>query len=277
MMKMIYRLRLPLTICLAFIVSNCRQDYVPTDEELADYGWILFSDGDYIGARDWFKQAVDKDPTYMDGYCGMGWSNGKLGYADSAYEYFDDGKDLTYDDVRFPNHENLKIDILGGLAFAGNAIGDDNLTIAICQEFEFEEQSIQNLKGDGNWRWSLKEKLFSSLDYDTQINTHDVRLVYAVAQFNKGNFENCSALLREINTDLLNEIMLPYEFPPTSGAITLWTDQNWLYDDSTLVTNLSENTSGWSPEYENFNPDWNTVHGIDSIKWMIDLLQLVLW
>ena len=31
---------------LAFIATNCRQDYVPTDEELADYGWILFSEND---------------------------------------------------------------------------------------------------------------------------------------------------------------------------------------------------------------------------------------
>ena len=123
MIKKTNYFKITLTLFLAFIVTNCRQDYVPTDEELADYGWILFSEGDFIGARDWFQQAVEKDATYMDGFCGMGWSHGKLGYVDSAYRYFNEGQDLTYDDVRFPTHENLKLDVLAGLAFAANAIG----------------------------------------------------------------------------------------------------------------------------------------------------------
>ena len=62
MIKKTNYLKIISILLLAFIAINCRQDYVPTDEELADYGWILFSENDYIGARDWFKQAVEKDP-----------------------------------------------------------------------------------------------------------------------------------------------------------------------------------------------------------------------
>ncbi len=278
MIKKLHFFKIIITVLLVFIVTNCRQDYVPTDEELADYGWILFSEGDFIGARDWFKQAVDKDPTYMDGFCGMGWSNGKLGYADSAYEYFNNGQDLTYDDIRFPNHENLKIDILAGLAFAGNAIGNDNLTVTICQEFAYEEESIQSSKGDGNWRWTLKEKLFSSLDLDTQINSHDVKLVHAISHFNKGDFEYCVPILKQINSDLTNGIRIPPDnFPPMESLINVWEDQALINDNNALVDELKANMNQWNPAYETFDPDPNTLLGIDSIKWMIDLLQLVLW
>ena len=87
MMKF-YKIILGLSFILATlsIGPGCRQNYVPTDDELADYGWVLFSQRDYVGARDWFQRSIDKDSTYMDGYCGIGWSNGKLGYADTAYQ-----------------------------------------------------------------------------------------------------------------------------------------------------------------------------------------------
>jgi len=264
-------------LLLAFIAINCRQDYVPTDEELADYGWILFSENDYIGARDWFKQAVEKDPSYMDGFCGMGWSNGKLGYVDSAYQYFNEGQDLTYDEVRFPSHENLKLDILAGLAFAANAIGNDNLTVSICQAFDYEEETVQASKGDGEWRWTLKEKLFSSLDYDTQINSHDVRLVHAIANFNNGDFANCITHLNQINTDLSEEIRLPNNFPPQELDINDWKTDGLINQNDILLEELYSNITGWNEDYASWDYNVNSLTGIDSVMWMIDLLQLVLW
>ena len=268
-----------LFLLLGLFATNCRQDYVPTDEELADYGWILFSENDFIGARDWFEQAVEKDATYMDGFCGMGWTNGKLGYVDSAYRYFNEGQELTYDDIRFPTHENLKLDILAGLAFAANAIGNDNLTVSICQEFDYEEESVQASKGDGNWRWTLKEKLFSSLDLDTQINSHDVRLVHAISHFNKGNFENVIPLLNQINLDLENGIREPNNFPPMQADIDVWKDNSLINENNALLEQLydNSNTALWDTAYSSWDYNVNSLTGIDSIMWMIDLLQLVLW
>ena len=186
------------------IGPGCRQNYVPTDEEMADYGWILFSQGDYVGARDWFQLSVDKDSTYMDGYCGMGWSNGKLGYADTAYQYFYMGKDMNYDDIRFPNHVNLPIDIVGGLVFASSAIANDSLTIAYSQEFDFKQNQIQVDLGDGDFRWSLKEVLFTSLEYDSKIDAQDVRLAWSMAQYNSSQFIECVSNIRIIwdNADI---------------------------------------------------------------------------
>jgi len=199
-----YKVLLSFVIILSVfsIETGCRQDYVPTDEELADYGWILFTKGDYVGARDWFRQSIDKDSSYMDGYCGIGWSSGKLGYADTAYQYLFLGKDMEYDDIRFPNHVNLPIDIIGGLVFASSAIGDDSLTIAYSQEFDFKQSQIQIELGDGDYRWTLKKVLFTSLDFNSKIDAQDVRLAWAVAQFNSSQFEECVSNIRLIRDDI---------------------------------------------------------------------------
>ena len=180
---------------------GCRQNYVPTDDELADYGWVLYSQGDYVGARDWFQRSIDKDSTYMDGYCGIGWASGKLGYADSAYHYFYLGKDMIYDDVRFPNQVNLPIDIIGGLVFSSSAIGDDSLTIAYSQEFDFKQTQIQVDLGDGDYRWTLKAVLFNSLGFDSKIDAQDVRLAWAMAQYNSSQFADCVSNIRIIWED----------------------------------------------------------------------------
>ncbi len=198
-----YKIIFGLSLILATlsIGSGCRQNYVPTDEELADYGWVLFSQGDYVGARDWFQLSIDKDSTYMDGYCGIGWSNGKLGYADTAYQYLYLGKDMTYDDIRFPNQVNLPIDFVGGLVFASSAIGNDSLTIAYSQEFDFKQNQIQVDMGDGDFRWTLKEALFTTLGYDSNINAQDVRLAWSVAQYNSSQFIECVSNIRLIWED----------------------------------------------------------------------------
>ena len=198
-----YKKILGLSLILATfsIGPGCRQDYVPTDEELADYGWVMFSQGDYVGARDWFQRSIDKDSTYMDGFCGIGWSNGKLGYADTAYQYLYLGKDMTYDDIRFPNHVNLPIDIVAGLVFASSAIGDDSLSISYSQEFDFKQNQIQVDLGDGDFRWTLKETLFTSLGYDSKINAQDVRLAWSVAQYNSSQFIECVSNIRLIWED----------------------------------------------------------------------------
>ena len=137
----------------------------------------------------------------MDGYCGLGWSNGKMGYADTAYSYLFQGKDLVYDDVRFPNQVNLPIDIVAGLVFASRAMGNDALTITYSQEFDFKQNQIQIELGDGSYRWKLKEFLFNSLKYNSKIDAHDIRLAWSTAQYNTGNFSECVSNMRIIWED----------------------------------------------------------------------------
>ena len=125
--------------------------------------------------------------------------------------------------------------------------------------------------------WTLKEKLFSSLDFDTQINSHDVRLVHAIANFNNGDFANCITHLNQINTDLSEEIRLPNNFPPQELDINDWKTDGLINQNDILLEELYSNITGWNEGYASWDYNVNSLTGIDSIMWMIDLLQLVLW
>ena len=57
-----------LAIVTIFSGMNCRGPVIPTEEDLADYGWVIYEEGNYEEAREWFRDALDKDPSYADGY-----------------------------------------------------------------------------------------------------------------------------------------------------------------------------------------------------------------
>ena len=73
---------------LIFLIGGCRQQYEPIDSDFSQFGWKYYENGDYLGARDWFKEALKDDSTFADAYNGIGWSLGHLGQADSAEKYF---------------------------------------------------------------------------------------------------------------------------------------------------------------------------------------------
>ncbi len=81
--------RYPITFLLLLLVINsCRQEYEPQDSDFSQFGWRYYESGDYVGARDWFKEALKEDSSFADAYNGAGWSLGHLGLADSAEHYF---------------------------------------------------------------------------------------------------------------------------------------------------------------------------------------------
>ena len=43
-----YMLALAGAFILAMIFHGCRGDVVPTDNDMASYGWVLYEDGDYV-------------------------------------------------------------------------------------------------------------------------------------------------------------------------------------------------------------------------------------
>ena len=70
------------------LIGGCRQQYEPIDSDFSQFGWKYYENGDYLGARDWFKEALKDDSTFADAYNGIGWSLGHLGQADSARKIF---------------------------------------------------------------------------------------------------------------------------------------------------------------------------------------------
>ena len=165
-----------------FFAINCRQPVIPTEEDLADYGWTLYETGKYQEAREWFYDAVAKDSSYADGYNGIGWCFGKLRRADSAAVYFHISQTKPFDSYDTPD---LDLDLYAGLTFAYSGMHIDSLVREYATYVLVERPIL------GPWKFS----------HDKKINHLDVRLELALADFNMGYFTSCRDNLQSIYND----------------------------------------------------------------------------
>ena len=161
---------------------NCRQPVIPTEEDLAGYGWTLYETGKYQEAREWFYDAVAKDSSYADGYNGIGWCFGKLRRADSAAVYFHISQTKPFDSYDTPD---LDLDLYAGLTFAYSGMHIDSLVREYATYVLVERPIL------GPWEFS----------HDKKINHLDVRLELALADFNMGYFTSCRDNLQSIYND----------------------------------------------------------------------------
>lgn len=166
-------------------VPACRDAIIPSETDLVDYGWVLYEDGDYVGANQWFKDGFEKDSSYMDAYNGLGWSFGKLGLADSAIIYFVLGKELTWDDTKTPD---LDMQFYAGLTFANNAVANDTLARSYGEQFF----GAQNLVDQDPWAFA----------HNALTNHLDVRLTLASTYFSLSFLDLCITEVRQIHSDL---------------------------------------------------------------------------
>ena len=165
-----------------FLFNGCRQPVIPTEEDLAGYGWTLYEQGEYQEAREWFYDAVDKDSSYADGFNGIGWCFGKLRQADSAAAYFHISQTKPFDPYDTPD---LDLDLYAGLTFAYSGMHVDSLVRTYAAYVLVERPEL------GPWYFS----------HDNKINHLDIRLELALADFNMGYFVSCRDNLQSIYND----------------------------------------------------------------------------
>ena len=179
-----YRTIKYITQFLAVLVlsNGCRQPVIPTEEDLAGYGWTLYEQGEYQEAREWFYDAVDKDSSYADGFNGIGWCFGKLRQADSAAAYFHISQTKPFDPYDTPD---LDLDLYAGLTFAYSGMHVDSLVRTYAAYVLVERPEL------GPWYFS----------HDNKINHLDIRLELALADFNMGYFVSCRDNLQSIYND----------------------------------------------------------------------------
>ena len=48
-------------------IDACRKKYYATAEDMAEYGWELFEEKDYLNSNIWFNDAISKDDKWRDG------------------------------------------------------------------------------------------------------------------------------------------------------------------------------------------------------------------
>ena len=161
---------------------NCRQPVIPTEEDLAGYGWTLYETGEYQEAREWFYDAVDKDSSYADGFNGIGWCFGKLRQADSAAVYFLISQTKPFDPYDTPD---LDLDLYAGLTFSYSGMHIDSLVRTYATYVLVDRPEL------GPWYFS----------HDKKINHLDIRLELALADFNMGYFVSCRDNLQSIYND----------------------------------------------------------------------------
>jgi len=169
-------------VCILILSNGCRQPVIPTEEDLAGYGWTLYEQGEYQEAREWFYDAVDKDSSYADGFNGIGWCFGKLRQADSAAAYFHISQTKPFDPYDTPD---LDLDLYAGLTFAYSGMHVDSLVRTYAAYVLVERPEL------GPWYFS----------HDNKINHLDIRLELALADFNMGYFVSCRDNLQAIYND----------------------------------------------------------------------------
>ena len=199
---------LGLGFCLVFI-PNCRGNIIATEEELADYGWVMYEERNFLEARDWFGDAIKKDTLYNDSYNGMGWTMGHLRQADSSVHYFE--KFLTMD----TSFSNI-LDFYAGLSFAYNALGKNEEARTNCNIFFGKQNPIL----DPDWEFSHNKK----------INYLDVRLILAVSEFRLAFFENCQDSINKIYQAIGSSTAVNEDYTTVTGRTNLATHLATLQD-----------------------------------------------
>ena len=175
------------SIIFLVITTNCRQPVIPTEEDLAYYGWTLYETGEYQEAREWFLDAVAKDTSYADGYHGIGWCFGNLRQADSAAAYFHISQTKPFDPYDTPD---LDLDLYAGLTFSYSGMHMDSLVRTYAS---YVLVDLEHLFVEPYFGWYFR--------HDPKINHLDVRLELALADFNMGYFVSCRDNLQSIYND----------------------------------------------------------------------------
>ena len=186
------RLLLGITMVM-LIFAACRRQWNATEEDMANYGWILYEQGDYVGSYEWFSNSVREDENYQDGYNGLGWSFGKLVDPDSAVQAFDVG--LT----KPQNPRMLDIvahDILAGLTFAHSALKQHSSAVAYGDSLIW---LLEQQKGDKTW----------TFPHDSTTNYLDVHVTLALSYFALSDFTESLEHVQAIKT-ALNPASPPY-------------------------------------------------------------------
>ena len=186
------RLLLSIFILLLIFVA-CRKQWNATDEDMANYGWILYEQGEYLDSHEWFSNSIQENKDYQDGYNGLGWTFGKMVEMDSAVQTFDIG--LT----KPQNPRMLDIvahDILAGLTFAHSALKHDSSVV------HYGDSLI----------WLIKQKIGEKtwiFPHDSTTNYLDVHVTLALSYYALSDFAESLGHVQSIKT-ALNPASPPY-------------------------------------------------------------------
>ena len=163
-------------------VESCRKKYFATAEDMAEYGWDLYTSKDYINSNKWFNDAIENDTEWKDAYNGLGWSYAQLAGATAQHVLLDSGINNFITGLTKPKDEwnatDVQAEILAGLTFAYHAKGNDSKVLQYGSVFL-----------DSTAKPLTPGWIFSH-DSDSLLNYLDVRIILASSYFAKGKFDS---------------------------------------------------------------------------------------
>jgi len=206
-------------IGMVFSLNSCRKQYEATEQDMADYGWLLFEKAignlDYIDSKKWFTESVNEDSTYMDGYNGLGWTYGILTDIDSSIYYFERG--LKFSPNIFDT-TNVRYELWAGLCFANNAKGLDVIALKWGDSLIDELSSGLTIN-----KWNFSHNNVSS---NNKINHLDLRITMAASNFAVGEFNKSINHMQSILTELSGPTTFNPDVSLVSGRaeLAVWID-----------------------------------------------------
>ena len=176
-----------------FSIDACRKKYIATSEDMAQHGWVLYIDKDYINSNSWFQDATVKDSEWKDAYNGLGWSYAQLAGATAQHALLDSGISNFVNGLKKPIEEwaatddegniiDVQAEILAGLTFSYHAKGKDSKVIEYGSAF-LDSTTLDD-KGLPAPNW------YFSHDPDSLLNYLDVRITMAASYFAEGKFDS---------------------------------------------------------------------------------------
>ena len=142
-------------------------------EVLTEEGWIKFEYGTYNSYQNAlikFEEAIAKDSSYAEPYCGAGWANARLSNLSDAVTYFTNCISLS------PSHA----DAHAGLASVYNA----------QKEYQLSINSVNS---------TLSIELKWVFAHDQSVSHYDLRLLTAGGYFAMGNLGECLSQVQILN------------------------------------------------------------------------------
>jgi tetratricopeptide (TPR) repeat protein len=181
------------------IFAACRKQWNATEEDMANYGWTLYEQGDYLGSYEWFSNSIQEDLNYQDGYNGLGWSFGKLVEMDSAILAFEEGLTKPQNPSIV---DNVAHDILAGLTFAHSALKHDSSVVNYGDSLVW---LLEQQTGDKAWNFP----------HDSTTNYLDVHVTLALSYYALSDFTESLDHVQAIKA-ALNPASPPWEANTTT-------------------------------------------------------------
>ena len=161
-------------VALVLTLGDCRKKIIPQSDDYAEYAWTVLASGNWDAAKTQFQNALEADPTYADGYNGLGWLFIDLEEPDSAVYWFTQGLAIA------PSGSTTYNEMLAGRAFAYHNLNEYAQAILDGQELYALDQ---------NWIFSR----------DTSLNIADVQLLLAVCYFAESDFVHALQWIRTLH------------------------------------------------------------------------------